>query len=260
MLFPDFDLFFITAGSMAIVWPDGQRFVAKTGTFALIPPLVPVRISRGAATLKYWFCHFNFRVGPGSYSERMERDFSGPAPDVNVPFLFSAAQAPEVHRAHRALTRLRFDAPAPPWRYEAALLRLVGELNYFGWKNATQAAAVAPAATVQDARLTAVLQKIHTEPERPWTVTELAASVGLSTDRLNMIARRLTNRSVKELQIRARFELAFTLLRQRPHGETPSIKEVSAQCGFSSQHFFCRQFKQYFQITPSEFRDGVVGT
>lgn len=259
MLVPDFDLFYIASGRMAFVWPDGQHFTIEPESFGLIPPLVPIRVERLTGTLSYWFCHFGFRLGPENPSTRMEQDYFGPAPDVHVPAVFTSRQAPGVRDAYRHLAGLKFDVPQPPWRYEAALLRLVGELKFFGW-NFSANARKTTEPPVLDARLTSVLQRIHAEPQRAWTVGELAQSVGLSTDRLNTIARSLTNRSVKELIIRSRFERAFTLLRQRPQGELPSIKEVSQQCGFHSQHFFCRQFKHLFQMTPTEFRDQTIQT
>lgn len=258
MLFPDYDLFYIRSGRMVFVWPDGQRTVIKPDEFGLIPPLVLVRVEVLAAPLSYWFCHFGFRMTPEHYSLRMQQDYLGPATDVHVPAVFSAKEAPGVQEAYDRIASLRFDAPAAPWQYESALLQLVGALKFFGWTYGKDRAAPACAPHVQDARLSRVLQQLHANPQRGWTVTELARSVGLSTDRLNMLARRLTGRSVKQLVIRARFERAFAMLRQRPGEELPSIKEVSQKCGFSSQHFFCRQFKKHFQMTPTEFRDQSI--
>lgn len=258
MLFPDYDLFFIRTGRMAFVWPDGRRSVLKPDEFGLIPPLVLVRVELLAGPLSYWFCHFGFRMTPEHYSIRMQQDYLGPVPEVHVPAVFSAKQAPGVREAYERIAALRFDAPAVPWQYESALLQLVGALKFFAWTSGKGRPVPAGAPPVQDTRLSHVLQQIHADPQRGWTVTELARGVGLSTDRLNMLARRLTGRSVKQLVIRARFERAFSMLRLRPGEELPSIKEVSQKCGFSSQHFFCRQFRKHFQMTPTEFRDQSI--
>lgn len=258
---PDFDLFYITRGRLAFVWPDGARFALKPGDFGLIPPLTPLRIDRIAGNISYWFCHFNFRLGPEHYSLRMKDDYWGPAPEVQTPVVFASRQAPGVMRAFRKLTALRFDGPRPPWRYEAALLEVIGELKFFAWRKARhEPPGQLHAPVANDARLAAVLHKIQTEPQRAWSVVELAHGVGLSTDRLNIISARLTRRSIKEHIIRARFEKAFAMLRPGSEGERPSIKEVSRQCGFQSQHYFCRQFKRLFHLTPSEFREQTIVT
>ena len=271
MLFPDFDLFMIEKGRMGVVWTDGSRTLARPGMFVLIPPLAPVRIEKQAAPLEYWFCHFNFRVLPGAIHNRLQPDYLGPAREVSVPSVFTPKQAPGVYAAYRHLAGLTFKEGKAPWRFESALLLLVGELKHFGWRIGTQAAAVRgspqqgrPRHTpspggFQDRRLASVLGRIRARPEARWNVAELAASVGISADRLNTLAQRITRKSIKQHVIEARFQLAFELL--RPSGdERASIKEVSARCGFSSQHFFCRLFKRRFNLTPSEFRDSTVMT
>ena len=260
MLFSDFDLFMIMKGRMGIVWPDGTRSTLSPGGFALIPPHALVQVQKIGPVLEYWFCHFNFRLIHSATPNRLQSDYAGPAQQVLVPAVFSRTQAPGVERAFRAITKLKIKPYDVPWRFEAALLRLVGELKHFGWRSSLRSSrreTVAPQS--HDARLSSVLSRINAEPQRDWAVPELAASVGLSADRLNTISQRITRRSIKQHVIDARFQLAFELL--RPGGaERASIKEVSARCGFASQHFFCRQFKRYFKLTPTEFRDGTVIT
>jgi len=259
MLFPDFDLFMIEKGRLGIVWPDGGRSTVGAGSFVLIPPLALVRVQKFTPALEYWFCHFNFRLLPARIHTRLQPDYAGPAGQVSTPATFSKKDAPAVHAAYRRLSALSFVEGAPPWRFESALLLLIGELKLFGAKQRPGGAEKTVASSFHDRRLSAVLAQIRSRPQTRWRVSELAGSVGLSADRLNTLSRRVTRRSVKQHVIEARFQLAFELLRQNTP-ERASIKEVSVKCGFASQHFFCRLFKRHFNLTPSDFRDSSVMT
>jgi AraC-like DNA-binding protein len=145
-------------------------------------------------------------------------------------------------------------------QFEAALLRLIGELKLFGWQQRSHVASLEPVhKTPSDPRVAAVVQRIRSAPERRWTSEELAAEVDISRDRLNTLTRRVANKTIKQLIIEARFEHALQLLKDETASRA-SIKEVSAKCGFSSQHFFCRQFKRLFKMTPTQFRDSTLLT
>lgn len=259
-LFDDFDLFMIVAGAMDMTWSNGFKARVRPGQFAIVPPYTPVRVRRVQRGTSYWFCHFSFRMLPGNMHLRVQEDYRWPGMQVSVPVIFSTREAPAVRKMYDKLGALKFGRGAAPWQFESALLRLVGELKRFGWmryRNNGKSASTQQAAT--DPRVAAVIQRISADPARRWTTTELADGVGLSTDRLNVLTQRIARKTIKQLILGARFELAFRLLRD----ETPqraSIKEVSAKCGFSSQHFFCRQFKARFKMTPSEFRDSTLLT
>lgn len=45
------------------------------------------------------------------------------------------------------------------------------------------------------------------------------------------------------------------LLLLRP--DKPTVLEVSIQCGFASQHYFCRVFKQMAGVSPTKYRNGM---
>lgn len=260
MLCDDFDIFMVLDGTLQMTWPNGFSASVGADQFALIPPFTPVNVKRSGNTATYWFCHFNFRLLPRNMHTRLQVDFSGPAEDVSIPVVFSSGDAPQVNIEYRRLAALKLGGDRAPWRHEAALLRLIGELKLFGFQRDNKNA---PAATQSlapgDPRVAAVVQRIRGAPERRWTSEELAAEVDISSDRLNTLTRRVTRKTIKQLVIEARFELAFRLLRDDA-APRASIKEVSAKCGFSSQHFFCRQFKTLFKMTPTQFRDSSLLT
>jgi len=259
-LFDDFDIFLVVKGALDMAWSNGFKSRVRPGHFAIVPPYTPVRVRRVQRGTTYWFCHFSFRMLPGNMHLRLQEDYRWPGMQVSVPVTFSTREAPGVRKMYDKLGALKFGRGAAPWQFESALLQLVGELKRFGWTrygSSGKSPAATPTAT--DPRVAAVIQRIGAEPARRWTTTELAAGVGLSTDRLNVLTRRIARKTIKQLILEARFELAFRLLRDEPP-QRASIKEVSARCGFSSQHFFCRQFKTRFKMTPSEFRDSTLLT
>lgn len=256
LLINDFDLFMVQEGQLGLIWPDGERLTVDPGWVALIPPRVSVRVLRLTQPTSYWFCHFSFRRSPGTLLAPLAADYLGPAETVAVPAIFPQKAAPRVVHAYKALTRLKLLPGGRPWQFEAALLRLIGELKHFGWKTGATAS---PAPVRGDDRVVKVLARIYAEPQRPWTTPDLARDVGISPDRLNVIARRDTHQSVKQLIIDARLQLACRLL-QDPSAGRPSVKEVSARCGFASQHYFCRLFRRHFHQTPSDFIDNAIVT
>jgi AraC-like DNA-binding protein len=97
---------------------------------------------------------------------------------------------------------------------------------------------------------------IESDPLRLWRVSELARHVGLSSGHLHSLCRAVLGKSLKRLIVEARLRRGIHLLKQRSDGTVPSVKEVSRACGFSTQHFFSRQFKKYFHLSPTAYRDG----
>jgi AraC-like DNA-binding protein len=260
MLFTDFDLFLVLDGALKLTWSNGLEARIGPGQFAVVPPYAPVQVERLRRPTNYWFCHFNFRMPPKVIHTRLAEDFAAGGDRVLMPLTFTRQDAPGVYKAFMQLVRLKFGTGKPPWQFESALIRMVGELKLFsGSKSRSPKESNAVQAVPMDPRVAAIIQRINTDPARRWTSEELAADVGISSDRLNVLTRRVTLKSVKQLIIGARFELAFRLLREVAE-QRGSIKEISARCGFTSQHFFCRQFKKLFKMTPSEFRDSTLLT
>jgi len=58
-------------------------------------------------------------------------------------------------------------------------------------------------------------------------------------------------KSLKRFILDTRLEHALKLLRQNDGENIRSIKEISADCGFSSQQFFSRQFKEGYGMPPT---------
>lgn len=260
VLHNDWDVFWVRGGECIWELKSGERLVAGAGDFALLPPYTYAVTREGHAPVSFWFCHFDLRPVGGALREQHRADRLGPGRGALVPLSFTRREAPGVWRAYRALTRLVPLRPGPPWRLERAVLALVAELALLGVSRARRGAGgrLLDPAAVRDERITELRKRIDLEPLHPWRISELADAVDLSAGHLHALARTVLGKSLKRYIVEARLRHAMRLLKERPAGRLPSVKEVSAACGFSSQHFFSRQFKRYFHFSPLQYRDGAT--
>ncbi|MDD2710888.1 MAG: helix-turn-helix domain-containing protein [Verrucomicrobiae bacterium] len=82
--------------------------------------------------------------------------------------------------------------------------------------------------------------------------------MGLSAGHLHHLCRESLGTNLKSYIIEARLRKALGLLKESSGERRLSIKEISAACGFSSQHLFARQFKKFFHITPLACRNNAI--
>jgi AraC-like DNA-binding protein len=80
-------------------------------------------------------------------------------------------------------------------------------------------------------------------------VEELATAMGMSRIHLNRRLKSEADASPSVLLKDARMALAAQLLKEG----TKSIAEISTMCGFSTPSYFATAFKDYYNISPSEF-------
>ncbi len=83
------------------------------------------------------------------------------------------------------------------------------------------------------------------------TVADIASQVGLSRSGFSRLFRAETGSRAGRMLLRMRMELAGDLLvRER----ALLLKEVAARIGFPRADVFARVFREWFGVTPSEFR------
>jgi AraC-like DNA-binding protein len=250
----DWDIFWIRRGAAAWTFQDGRQMAAGRDDFAILPPFVPAVIRETKSQLAFQYCHFNFRMPP-QVGDQLEPHFMGPGPEVRLPLTFSRAQAPLVWRAYEALTRIEA-TQSKPWRLESAVIDLVGELASFARTRTNSGGVLLKASTRLDPRIARIIQRIESEPAFAWRISDLAASIGLSPGRLHSLFRSNHGMSLKRHIVQTRLRLALKLLKERPDGKPPTVKDASIACGFSSQHFFSRQFSAFFRVSPLAYRNG----
>jgi AraC-like DNA-binding protein len=246
LLFHDFDLLWVRSGRATLDVAGGVRLAAREGEMFLLPPLVAGTINQAAGHLVFWYCHFDFRASPAQTQAA-----------VAVPLKLSGPRASAIAAAYAALNSIGENSDRRAWQRESALIQLVCALAASGKGRASRHAEQPSVSSLRDPRVVIVRNRIEAEPGRPWRVGELAAGVDLSRGHLHALWAAAMGSSLKGYVVRARLHKAMSLLRDPSPGQRPSVKQVAAASGFSSQHLFCRQFRQAFGVTPTAFRNSA---
>lgn len=105
-------------------------------------------------------------------------------------------------------------------------------------------------AALRDPVLAPALAAIHQAPERPWTVTEMAASAYVSRSLLDSRFRKVLGRSPIRYLTDWRLHIAKDLLRST----ALNVGVVASRVGYQSEESFSRAFKRAFGASPSSWR------
>ena len=127
------------------------------------------------------------------------------------------------------------------------LRRFIGRLpaGSIGWLGA-----------VADPIVSRVLQRIHNEPMRDWTVEQLAAEVGSSRSVLAERFKAILGKPPIQYLAEWRVQLAGNLLSDG----TRSIAEVACEVGYESEAAFSRAFKRHRGTSPGLWRQAQIST
>jgi AraC-like DNA-binding protein len=88
------------------------------------------------------------------------------------------------------------------------------------------------------------------EAVRPQTVTALASELGMHRVALHRAFKRAYGESLRNDTARGRLAAAAKLLT----ASDESLAGIAVACGYFDQSHFCRQFKRYAGMAPSEYR------
>ena len=102
-----------------------------------------------------------------------------------------------------------------------------------------------------EARVRAARRIILTEPERKWTLEDMAALVPLSPSRFHTIYKSLFETTPTRELILRRIALAQELLRS---DEELTLSQIAELLGYREQYHFIRQFKSITGQTPGKYR------
>jgi len=99
-------------------------------------------------------------------------------------------------------------------------------------------------------RVSAVVRAIEANLQREWTVAEMAAVLGVSDGQLRRLVAEGLGATPRHLLCNVRLQAAARLL------EEPGIriKEIQARVGIADASHFCRDFRDRYGMTPTEFR------
>ncbi|WP_341678771.1 AraC family transcriptional regulator [Niveibacterium sp. SC-1] len=102
-----------------------------------------------------------------------------------------------------------------------------------------------------DPRIGAVIQAIHAEPARRWTVEGLAAVAGASRSTFALRFKQKAGVAPLEYVLRWRMQLATRSLRNR----SGTISSIAQTLGYDSDSAFSNAFKRVMKCSPREYRE-----
>lgn len=105
------------------------------------------------------------------------------------------------------------------------------------------------------ARLRRIRELVHAKMEDEWSLDEMAQSVGLSTAHFARMFRKSTGETAHQFVLRQRLERARAMLRV----PDARVLDVAVACGFKTQQHFAQVFRDVWGVSPTEYRQYLVG-
>lgn len=122
------------------------------------------------------------------------------------------------------------------------------------WIETDPAARTGWLGALQDPQLGRVLNLIHRDPARAWTVATLAAEAAMSRSAFAAKFTELVGEPAMHYVTRWRMRTALTLLTH----DGATVGELAGRLGYQSEAAFSRAFKRVVGITPGAARGGAL--
>jgi AraC family transcriptional regulator len=106
------------------------------------------------------------------------------------------------------------------------------------------------------ARLRRIKELVHAKMEDDLSLDEMAQAVGLSTAHFARMFRRSTGATPHQFVLRQRLERAKAMLRV----SDARVLDVAVACGFKTQQHFAQAFRDAWGVSPTEYRQDLVGS
>ena len=106
------------------------------------------------------------------------------------------------------------------------------------------------------ARLRRIKEFVHAKIEDDLSLDEMAQSVGLSTAHFARMFRKSTGQTPHQFVLRQRLERAKAMLR----APDARVLDVAVACGFKTQQHFAQAFRDVWGVSPTEYRQDLVGS
>jgi AraC family transcriptional regulator len=106
------------------------------------------------------------------------------------------------------------------------------------------------------ARLRRIRELVRAKIEEDLSLDEMAESVGLNTAHFARMFRKSTGETPHQFVLRQRLERAKAMLR----AADARVLDVAVACGFKTQQHFAQVFRGVCGVSPTEYRQDVVGT
>jgi AraC-like DNA-binding protein len=99
-------------------------------------------------------------------------------------------------------------------------------------------------------RIAALMRALEADLQRDWSVADMAAVLGVSDAQLRRLCGRVLGASPRQLLCNLRLQSAAVLLRD----PAMRVKEIQARVGIADASHFCRDFRERFGVSPTEYR------
>ncbi|MBP2279875.1 AraC-like DNA-binding protein [Psychrobacter sp. PL19] len=109
-------------------------------------------------------------------------------------------------------------------------------------------------AALKDTYLAKTLYLMHSYPNEPWTMTQLAKEAGLSRTGLNDRFKKVIGITPHVYLSHYRLRLAARYLREEQY----SINRISELVGYASDTSFHGAFKRHYGQSPSQYRKAII--
>jgi len=106
------------------------------------------------------------------------------------------------------------------------------------------------------ARLRRIRELVHAKMEDELSLDEMAQSVGLSTAHFARMFRKSTGETPHQFVLRQRLERSKAMLR----APDARVLDVAIACGFKTQQHFAQVFREVWGVSPTEYRQDLVGS
>ena len=106
------------------------------------------------------------------------------------------------------------------------------------------------------ARLRRIKELVRAKLEFDLSLDEMAQAVGLSTAHFARMFRKSTGETPHQFVLRQRLEHAKAMLR----APDSRVLDVAVACGFKTQQHFAQAFRDVWGVSPTEYRQYLVGS
>ena len=254
--FHDWDILFLEKGEALLQLKNREPFRFSEGHFLLLPPSVPLWY-QCLKPVSLNFCHISFTPIPEYVFPSVRNDCLEIGKKVLVPWIISKHEAHKFWLAYRRVVAMEFNAKKP-WKMLCAVSRMLAELGAFALKlELPDDLPVLSPSDALDSRIIDICRRIARTPFSPWKVSDLAKSIGISVGHLDRLFHTNLRTNLKKFIVERRMQAASRFVDGRLFERRYSVKEISVECGFSSQQFFSRQFKKFYGVSPSKYMSCV---
>ena len=98
-----------------------------------------------------------------------------------------------------------------------------------------------------------VISVIQQDPSLPYTLENLARSVGLTAPYFCRLFREQTGKTLSTFLVSTRMTLAQKLLRENSH----TLQEIAELCGYPNKSYFCKVFRSFTGMTTGQYEEHV---